>query len=85
MGELPFFGVFLQDPALISCHCHSILYPPHLPLFCCYGNSRTQCLIWNHIVGCELNHSSTSRSLSSVRMGCIRRFFFFKKIVNSVV
>ena len=32
MRELSFFGAFLQDPALISCHCHSILYPPHLPL-----------------------------------------------------
>ena len=46
--------------------------PTSSPTFCCYSNSWIQCLMWNHIVGYELNHSSTSRSLSSVRTGCIR-------------
>ena len=46
-------------------------YPTTSPS-ACSGNLQPWCLIWYHTVGRELLHTSTSRSLSSVRMGCIR-------------
>ena len=46
-------------------------YPTSSPSTC-FGNLQPWCLIWYHTVGRELLHTSTSRSLSSVRMGCIR-------------